>query len=129
MNWARRAASGVALADRCFAKMSVTNWPGSQVASPGKNITSSSTLRSPRKNGMVPLSTCGSGIFDVPLTANRFRPTGGVTTPISTLSVTRMARCTGSIMSAMAMGKTTGTVRITIATPSTNMPRRISTNM
>ncbi|MNC92970.1 hypothetical protein D3C83_94970 [compost metagenome] len=75
------------------------------------------------------MTTSTRGIFEVPLTANRFRPTGGVTTPISTLSVIMMARCTGSILSAMAIGNTTGTVRSTIATPSTNMPRMISTPM
>ena len=54
-------------------------------------------MPSPTKNGMVPLITLCSGILDVPLTANRLRPTGGVTTPISMFSVSMMPSATGSI--------------------------------
>jgi len=54
----------------------------------------------PTKKGIVPLITCCRGILDVPLTAKRFRPTGGVTTPISMFSVSMIPSATGSIFMA-----------------------------
>ena len=40
-----------------------------------------------------------------PLTANKLRPTGGITLPISIHKAVKIPRCTGSTPSANATGK------------------------
>ena len=57
------------------------------------------------QKGKDPLITVVTGNFVTPLTANKFRPTGGMTLPISIHNAVRIPKCTGSTPRANATGK------------------------
>ena len=63
------------------------------------------TTVSETQNGKDPRITCVTGRPVTPLTANRFKPTGGMTLPISMHSAVNIPRCTGSTPKDSATGK------------------------
>ena len=86
-------------------KYEVINKLGSQSASIGNSSTMISTMVSEIQKGKEPLITCVTGRPVTPLTANRFKPTGGITLPISIHSAVRIPKCTGSTPKDSATGK------------------------
>ena len=77
------------------------------------------------QNGNDPFITVVTGKPVTPLTANKFKPTGGITLPISMHSAVKIPKCIGSTPRANATGKYIGTVRTNIATPVKNIERII----
>lgn len=78
---------------------------GSQSASIGNNKTMISTTVSEMQNGNEPLITCVTGKPVTPLTANRLRPTGEMTLPISIHRAVKIPKWTGSTPKDSATGK------------------------
>ena len=75
------------------------------------------------QNGNDPFITVVTGKPVTPLTANKFKPTGGITLPISMHSAVKIPKCIGSTPRANATGKYIGTVKTKIATPVKNIDK------
>ena len=71
----------------------------------GNNSTIIKTTVSEIQNGNEPLITVVTGNPVTPLTANKFKPTGGITLPISIQSAVNTPRWIGSTPRASATGK------------------------
>src|SRR3990167_5944523 len=91
----------------------------------GKAIRIASRTTSAAMNGSTPrntvvVGTCGSSVEST----NRFIPTGGLISPISTIVTTRMPNQTGSSPRLTISGKKTGRVSSTIDSSSIAVPSR-----
>ena len=97
---------------------------GSHVANSGKMISSASTIRSKKMNGITPRATWrkSASFPTAPSTANRLIPTGGVTTDISINLTSTMPNQMGSISSVVTTGNRNGKVTIIIEVVSRKQP-------
>ena len=94
---------------------------GSHNARIGILSTNISTMLSVQRKGKEPRITLVTGTPVVPLTANKFNPTGGITAPISIAKAVKIPRCIGSTPKVSATGKNIGTVSTKMATPVKNI--------
>ena len=78
------------------------------------------------QKGNDPFITVVTGKPVTQLTANKFKPTGGITLPISIHNAVKMPKWIGATPRANATGKYIGTVKTNIATPVRNMDKNSS---
>lgn len=88
----------------------------------GKQIMMTNTAMIQIIKGIVALLTDNTSIFAIDEATNRFRPTGGVRTPILKLTAIMTPNKIGSIPNAKMVGKKIGVKIIKIETASKNIP-------
>ena len=95
----------------------------------GKAINMATWHRSAIRNGNIPLNIVPTGTSGAtPLMTNTFKPTGGVSSPISVALTTRIPNQIGSKPSFTINGKKIGTVSKIIAMVSITQPRTMNVN-
>jgi len=102
---------------------------GKKSAICGKAINTATWHKSAKRNGNIPLNMVPMGTSGAtPLMTKTFRPTGGVSSPISVALTTSIPNQIGSKPSFTINGKKIGTVSKIIAMVSITQPRTMNVN-